>query len=255
MHFDRYFYPFLQIIDASQYPLRLNQVTLTGIDESFIKSIYDEMLSEGYCEIGNEIISITEKGKQFLIDNNPNPENKELHMRILEYLNNNFVYGKKLEFVTPILHETATPEQRLEMVLVIRQLKQDGYIDFDGRENVLCDKQAGVLTRTTQTGLKATITDKGREYLNPKPPISLHPVRNTTNNIHNSAGIIIGDGNEVYQPDLSQDNSLNSPKTTINNPEKSQSRSPIEKAYWVIYILIGLTVLYTFLHTKHLFGF
>jgi predicted transcriptional regulator len=216
MHFDRYYYPALELINKNKYPLRLNQIALTDLDSSYLKSIYDELISEGYCEINDsfEFISLTAKGNQYLIDNNPNPENKELYIRILEFLNDNAVYGQKLEFVSHILHEVATHEERLKMVKVIRQLKKDGYIDYlDDSENTLCGRSGGRYTPVTQTGIRASITDKGREFLKPKIPVPTHHIHmeNVTNPILNST---------------IQD-SLLSIKTTDSN--NIQAKSPIIK--------------------------
>ncbi len=257
MHFDRYYYPALELINKNKSPLRLNQIALTGLDSSYLKSIYDELLSEGYCEINDnhEFISLTEKGSQYLIDNNPNPENKELHIRILEYLRDNYVYAMKLDIVTPFLHEVSTYDDRYNLVKVVRQLKEDEYINCVGDENVLCGRSSGRYTALNPNILKASITDKGRYFLDPKPVAKPHVTHNTTNNIHNSVGTVIGDRNEVYQPSLSQENSLNSPKTTINNAIDKRKTSLIEILSWIGGIIGGLYIIYLVAHNHHWISF
>lgn len=231
MHFEKYYYPALKFIKSTIYPLKLQQITLTGLDASFIKSIYDEMAQNDYCVILDEIISLTDKGKQYLIDNNPNPDNKLLHIRVLEYLNANEVYGKKLEFVSNLLHELANYEERYELVLVIRQLKKDDYIDYDGNENVLCGKNAGRHTPVYHTGIKACITNKGKEYLNPKTPVAPQTIHNTTHNINHSPGAIVGDNN---QSSIIADTITTKPTTINVNDKKSNT---VKK------VLIGITIL------------
>jgi hypothetical protein len=253
-NFEQYYYSALELLSDSGTPLRFNQIKLTGLDESFTKSVYDEMIENSYCEFNDNAITITEQGKQYLIDNDINPDKKPLHELILEYLKKSDLYGRKIDVAAPFLHDGATYQQRLDLVYALRFLRDDtGYINLEGNESGLCSTQAGRYTDRHHTGLKASLTEKGRDYINPKPPVV--PIGQQFN-LGNVTGSMFG--NTVNQSALELNNlESHEPATSPTNTPKKISQYTLEEiasaiSKWVIKniwtIIIALIVAYLIFH-------
>jgi hypothetical protein len=109
--------------------------------------------------------------------------------------------------------------------------------------NELFDKQLV----TTGLGGWVGINEKGKVYLI-KHDLGIQETKPAIHIGHNIGG-------NVVQSDLSQDNSLYSPKIIVNKATHKKKTSLMEKLAWVAGIISGMYVVYLILHNAHVIKF
>lgn len=120
----------------------------------------------GYLGQSNDLFEITQKGKDYLISNNKNPENKGLRIWMLEYLKQNKAYTQKTDVVSPFLREAASLERRRELLQTLNYLSEVANLKVsDDTVYYLAGKRDGQMPGIYQTKVKASIIENGERLI------------------------------------------------------------------------------------------